>query len=99
AQDPSPRSGRTVCAVSIKVGTSGWSYPSWRPGFYPQGTKPDELLRFYASRFDTVELNTTGYRLPAEDQFKRWAETVPDGFPFAPKPPLPGPDPPPAFAQ
>jgi uncharacterized protein YecE (DUF72 family) len=74
--------------VTIRVGTSGWSYPSWRPGFYPAGTKPDEFLRFYADRFDTVELNTTGYRLPAEQQFKRWADTVPDGFRFAPKLPL-----------
>jgi len=70
---------------SIRVGTSGWSYPSWRPGFYPEGTRPEEFLRFYAARFDTVELNTTGYRLPAEDQFKRWADAVPDGFRFAPK--------------
>jgi uncharacterized protein YecE (DUF72 family) len=71
--------------MGIHIGTSGWSYPSWRPGFYPEGTKPEEFLRFYAERFDTVELNTTGYRLPAEDQFKRWAEAVPDGFTFAPK--------------
>jgi uncharacterized protein YecE (DUF72 family) len=69
----------------IHVGTSGWSYPSWRPGFYPAGMKPEAFLRFYAERFDTVELNTTGYRLPAEDQFSRWADTVPDGFRFAPK--------------
>jgi uncharacterized protein YecE (DUF72 family) len=71
--------------MGIHVGTSGWSYPTWRPGFYPEGTRPDEFLRFYSERFDTVELNTTGYRLPAEDQFKRWADTVPDGFRFAPK--------------
>jgi uncharacterized protein YecE (DUF72 family) len=71
--------------VCIRVGTSGWSYPSWRPGFYPAGTKPEEFLRFYAERFDTVELNTTGYRLPSEEQFARWAEAVPDGFRFAPK--------------
>jgi uncharacterized protein YecE (DUF72 family) len=71
--------------MEIRVGTSGWSYPSWRPGFYPAGTKPEEFLGFYAERFDTVELNTTGYRLPAEDQFRRWAEAVPDGFRFAPK--------------
>ena len=71
--------------MSIRVGTSGWSYPTWRPGFYPPGTKPEEFLRFYAERFDTVELNTTGYRLPAEEQFHRWAEAVPDGFRFAPK--------------
>ncbi len=71
--------------MSIRVGTSGWSYPSWRPGFYPAGTRPDEFLRFYADRFDTVELNTTGYRVPSEEQFHRWAEAVPDGFRFAPK--------------
>src|SRR5205823_3984125 len=86
----------TVCTVAkgsptvnrVSVGTSGWSYPSWRPGFYPAGLDPSGFLAFYAERFSTVELNTTGYRLPAEDQFRRWAEQVPDGFEFAPK--LPG---------
>jgi len=72
----------------VSVGTSGWSYPSWRPGFYPAGTDPSAFLQYYAERFTTVELNTTGYRLPAEDQFTRWAEQVPEGFEFAPK--LPG---------
>src|SRR4051812_36016044 len=71
--------------MTIRVGTSGWSYPSWRPGFYPDAAKPEEFLRFYAERFDTVELNMTGYRLPSEDQFKRWADAVPDGFRFAVK--------------
>jgi uncharacterized protein YecE (DUF72 family) len=71
--------------MSIRVGTSGWSYPSWRPGFYPAGTRSDDFLRYYARRFDTVELNTTGYRLPSEEQFVRWADAVPDGFRFAPK--------------
>jgi uncharacterized protein YecE (DUF72 family) len=71
--------------MAIRVGTSGWSYPSWRPGFYPEGMQPAEFLAHYASRFDTVELNTTGYRLPSEDQFRRWAEAVPDAFTFAPK--------------
>jgi uncharacterized protein YecE (DUF72 family) len=74
--------------MGIHVGTSGWSYPSWRPGFYPDGTRPEEFLRFYAERFDTVELNTTGYRLPAEEQFERWAAAVPDGFRFAVKLPI-----------
>jgi len=72
----------------IHVGTSGWSYPSWRGGFYPAGSDPKTFLGFYSERFDTVELNTTGYRLPAEDQFKRWAEQTPDGFAFAVKMPL-----------
>jgi uncharacterized protein YecE (DUF72 family) len=71
--------------MDIHVGTSGWSYPSWRPGFYPAGAKPAEFLAFYAAGFDTVELNTTAYRLPAPEQFVRWAEAVPDGFTFAPK--------------
>ena len=73
---------------SARVGTSGWSYPTWRPGFYPEGLDPSGWLGFYAQRFRTVELNTTGYRLPAEEQFRRWAEQAPDGFEFAPK--LPG---------
>jgi len=71
--------------MAIHVGTSGWSYPSWRPGFYPAGMQPADFLTHYASRFDTVELNTTGYRLPSEDQFHRWAEASPEGFRFAPK--------------
>lgn len=71
--------------MDIHVGTSGWSYPSWRPGFYPQHLQPAGFLAFYAQSFDTVELNTTAYRLPAAEQFERWAEAVPDGFRFAPK--------------
>jgi uncharacterized protein YecE (DUF72 family) len=74
--------------VRLHVGASGWSYPTWKPGFYPAGTGAADFLAFYAQRFDTVELNTTGYRLPAEEQFRRWAEQAPDGFTFAPK--LPG---------
>jgi uncharacterized protein YecE (DUF72 family) len=71
--------------MTLHVGTSGWSYPSWRPGFYPADVRPESFLAFYATRFDTVELNTTGYRLPREEQFLRWAEQVPPGFTFAPK--------------
>ena len=71
--------------MAIKIGTSGWSYPSWRPGFYPDGMQPAEFLAHYATRFDTVELNSTGYRLPSADQFRRWADAVPDGFEFSVK--------------
>jgi uncharacterized protein YecE (DUF72 family) len=73
---------------TLYVGTSGWAYPSWKPGFYPAGTASGDFLRFYAERFPTVELNTTGYRLPAEEQFDRWAAQTPPDFMFAPK--LPG---------
>lgn len=85
-------SGITSVAVDTEpsvtgayVGTSGWSYPSWRPDFYPAGTKPEEFLRYYSERFPTVELNTTGYRLPREELFERWAHQTPSGFKFAPK--------------
>jgi uncharacterized protein YecE (DUF72 family) len=71
--------------AGVHVGTSGWSYPSWKPDFYPAGTDAKAFLGFYAERFSTVELNTTGYRLPAEEQFRRWAEQTPPGFFFAPK--------------
>jgi uncharacterized protein YecE (DUF72 family) len=71
--------------AGLYVGTSGWSYPSWRPDFYPAGTKPEDFLRYYAERFATVELNTTGYRLPREELFERWAENTPPGFLFTPK--------------
>jgi uncharacterized protein YecE (DUF72 family) len=69
----------------LYVGTSGWSYPSWRPGFYPAGAKPGEFLGHYAERLPSVELNSTGYRIPAEDQFRRWAELTPATFRFAVK--------------
>lgn len=75
-------------SVEVRVGTSGWSYPSWRPGFYPAGTDPKSFLGLYAERFRTVELNTTGYRIPAAEQFRSWAAQAPDGFEFAVK--LPG---------
>ena len=71
----------------LSVGTSGWSYPSWRPGFYPAGTANEDFLAFYAARLPSVELNSTGYRLPSEEQFARWAAAVPDGFTFAVKAP------------
>jgi uncharacterized protein YecE (DUF72 family) len=69
----------------VHVGTSGWSYPSWKPGFYRPGTGSKEFLGFYSEHFSTVELNTTGYRLPGEEQFVRWAGQTPPGFTFAPK--------------
>jgi uncharacterized protein YecE (DUF72 family) len=73
--------------AALRVGTSGWSYPSWRPGFYSADAQPGDFLRLYAERFDTVELNTTGYRLPGEEQFDRWAAQTPPGFRFAVKMP------------
>src|ERR1044071_656391 len=85
--------------AGLHVGTSGWSYPSWRGGFFPAAADPKTFLSFYSEQFDTVELNTTGYRLPAEDQFVRWAEQTPAGFTFAVKMPLTRLDPVPVFVE
>jgi uncharacterized protein YecE (DUF72 family) len=74
----------------IRIGTSGWSYPSgkgaWNGIFYPprSGTRPvvDELA-YYAEHFDTVEVNSTFYRVPSVTMTRSWAERTPRGFEFA----------------
>jgi len=49
----------------LYAGSSGFSYPSWKGGFYPVEARPEDFLRFYSERLPSVELNTTFYRLPA----------------------------------
>jgi uncharacterized protein YecE (DUF72 family) len=71
--------------TGVYVGTSGFSFPSWKGGFYPAEAKPADFLRLYAERLPSVELNNTFYRLPAETTFRRWAEATPEGFRFAVK--------------
>jgi uncharacterized protein YecE (DUF72 family) len=65
------------------VGTSGWSYPTWRGGFYPADARPKDFLRHYSERLQSVELNASAYQLPAEEHFTTWAEQVPADFRFA----------------
>jgi uncharacterized protein YecE (DUF72 family) len=65
------------------VGTSGWSYPTWRDGFYPEKARPADFLRLYSERLPSVELNTSAYQLPSEERFSSWAEQVPPDFRFA----------------
>ena len=69
----------------LYVGTSGFSFATWRPDFYPADAKPGDFLRLYAERLPTVELNNTFYRLPSEPQFERWAAATAPGFRFAVK--------------
>jgi uncharacterized protein YecE (DUF72 family) len=65
------------------IGTSGWNYPHWSDVFYPQNMKPTAWLQHYARFFDTVEVNSTFYRLPSSEVFVRWGEETPAGFCFA----------------
>jgi uncharacterized protein YecE (DUF72 family) len=64
------------------VGTSGWSYTSWRPKFYPQGMKSAEFLRHYATRFGTIEINYTFNHLPTEKNVAQWTAATADDFVF-----------------
>ena len=67
------------------IGTSGWHYDHWRDLFYPANLAKAEWLGFYASHFDTVELNNSFYRLPSEDAFANWYRSSPPEFIFAVK--------------
>jgi uncharacterized protein YecE (DUF72 family) len=71
--------------TALLVGTSGFSYSSWRGSFYPRRLKSDEMLGYYASRLSTVEVNTTFYRTQPDEVIESWAASVPPTFRFAVK--------------
>jgi uncharacterized protein YecE (DUF72 family) len=69
----------------IRIGCSGWNYRSWAGDFYPKGCAQRRWLEYYARHFDTVEVNTTFYRLPNRDAVARWVEQTPPDFLFTVK--------------
>ncbi len=71
----------------IIAGASGFSFPEWKGAFYPNKIKPTDMLAYYGERLPTVELNASFYRVPALEQFEKWAAVVPAGFCFAVKAP------------
>jgi uncharacterized protein YecE (DUF72 family) len=73
--------------MKIHVGTSGFAHKEWKGKFYPEKISPKELLRFYAERLGTVEINNTFYHMPKESVLASWAAQVPDDFVFALKAP------------
>jgi uncharacterized protein YecE (DUF72 family) len=70
---------------TLRVGTSGYSYPEWKGAFYPEDLAASEFLPYYAARFHTVEINNTFYRFPAESLLAGWRDATPDVFCFAVK--------------
>ena len=74
-------------SVRVLTGTSGYSYDEWRGNFYPEKIAARDMLRFYAGRFPTVEINNTFYRMPREPLLQGWADQVPEGFSFVIKAP------------
>ncbi len=79
------RSAVPTSRARARVGCSGWDYADWRGSFYPAGLHADEEFGYYASCFDTVELNSTFYRLPDVSTVDRWARRAPAGFTYAVK--------------
>jgi uncharacterized protein YecE (DUF72 family) len=70
---------------SVRIGCSGWNYPHWRERVYPDGLPSRRWLEHYATLFDTVEVNTTFYRLPHREAVAAWVEESPPEFVFAVK--------------
>ncbi len=73
--------------MSVRIGTSGWSYPHWNGVLYDPATRPAERLAAYTARFATVELNASFYRWPADRTFAGWRRRLPDGFVMCAKAP------------
>lgn len=69
--------------MKLIAGTSGYAFKEWKGSFYPEDLKDAGMLGHYATRYSTVEINNTFYRLPKEHVLADWASQVPDGFTFA----------------
>src|SRR4051812_38475088 len=77
----------TFASMLVRIGTSGFAYKPWKGTFYPKDIKDPDMLRFYAQRFPTVEINNTFYRMPTREVLARWADEVPESFSFVLKAP------------
>jgi uncharacterized protein YecE (DUF72 family) len=73
--------------MGVLVGTSGFAYKAWKGTFYPKDIKAEDMLRYYASQFGSVEINNTFYRMPSEKVLRQWSTQVPEGFTFVLKAP------------
>ena len=69
----------------VYVGCAKWGIKEWVGMLYPEGTKDGDFLKEYSQRFNSVELNTTGYRFGSAKRMAEWAAQAPDGFTFSPK--------------
>src|SRR5712692_2679455 len=87
--ESSPREVRGIRGLkkimSLHIGTSGWSYPTWKPAFFPEKLPQKRFLEFYSTQLNAVELNATFRRMPTASAIAGWvASTTPD-FRFAAK--------------
>jgi uncharacterized protein YecE (DUF72 family) len=71
--------------VTPYIGTSGWAYPEWKPGFYPPDVSRARFLEHYSARLTACEINATFYRLQSDATVNRWSAATPESFRFATK--------------
>ena len=69
----------------VYIGCTGWSMKEWVGKVYPTGSKPGDFLKYYTEQFNTIELNTTHYRIPTDDTIAIWKATSTEDFRFCPK--------------
>jgi uncharacterized protein YecE (DUF72 family) len=89
-REPTPRrdgkrSAQPQATHPVHVGCSGWNYRAWRGELYPAALPARRWLEHYAESFDTVEVNSTFYRLIARSAVENWVSQTPRGFVFAVK--------------
>src|SRR5215470_12058836 len=71
--------------MDLRIGTSGWSYPTWKPAFYPDKLPSKRFLEFYSSQLNAVELNATFRRMPTASAIAGWLLATPPDFRFSAK--------------
>lgn len=69
----------------VHIGTMGWSYSFWVGNVYPEGLRPSEFLAEYSKHFDTVEADSTFYRVPSSKTLDEWGKQTPGNFIFSAK--------------
>ena len=68
---------------NLYLGTIGWSYNFWKGTFYPKKTASKDYLAYYATQFNTVEVDSTFYRIPTQSTVTNWKQQTPEGFIFS----------------
>ena len=84
---PAAASALAPSPPNLFVGTSGWAYPTWKPGFYPADVPSRAFLHFYAAHLTSVEVNYTFRTLPTATQLQGWLDAAPPNFRFSFKAP------------
>ena len=87
SQTSSSSASTPASSLRLYTGTSGWAYPTWKPGFYPTGTPAKRFLEFYATQLTSVEVNYTFRTLPTAKMLEGWLAATPANFRFSFKAP------------